>query len=354
MTVETDWSEIWLSAADWAEAFEAAEPGTPHNEARDQVWEELLAILIDSTTMTTSSRPSWSADRSARTRTWSTPFTRAWPLIESDRPRRRPLDGARIPADVRTMAEPRTRCRGCSERTPTRGRCPTCRCWMRHAAARRPRGVATSSAARRLPLAAERAQMGRVVDDLIDAHRAAPTSRRGLVTMLRREDMQDTLVDESGVDLGADPDLLAGPFAHVVVDEAQELTDAEWQMLLLRCPSRSFTIVGDRAQARHGFAESWQERLGAGRSRPGRPGLADHQLPDAGGGHVGGRAGHPGRAAGRERADLHPQRRRPGRARVQARTCDAIVDSLARRACRGDRLRHRGPDVPGDRRASGR
>jgi superfamily I DNA/RNA helicase len=46
-----------------------------------------------------------------------------------------------------------------------------------------------------------------------------------------------------------------------VVDEAQELTDAEWQMLLLRCPSRSFTIVGDRAQARHGFAESWQERL---------------------------------------------------------------------------------------------
>jgi superfamily I DNA/RNA helicase len=45
------------------------------------------------------------------------------------------------------------------------------------------------------------------------------------------------------------------------VDEAQELTDAEWQMLLLRCPSRSFTVVGDRAQARHEFAESWQERL---------------------------------------------------------------------------------------------
>ncbi len=58
-----------------------------------------------------------------------------------------------------------------------------------------------------------------------------------------------------------DPDLLAGPFAHVVVDEAQELTDAEWQMLLNRCPSRSLTIVGDRAQARHGFTESWQERL---------------------------------------------------------------------------------------------
>jgi superfamily I DNA/RNA helicase len=32
-------------------------------------------------------------------------------------------------------------------------------------------------------------------------------------------------------------------------------------MLLRRCPSRSFTIVGDRAQARHGFTESWRQRL---------------------------------------------------------------------------------------------
>ena len=78
--------------------------------------------------------------------------------------------------------------------------------------------------------------------------------------MLRGEDFQDALVDQAALPT-ADPDLLAGPFAHIVVDEAQELTDAEWQMLLLRCPSRSFTIVGDRAQARHGFTESWRERL---------------------------------------------------------------------------------------------
>src|SRR5205085_2932432 len=82
----------------------------------------------------------------------------------------------------------------------------------------------------------------------------------GLVTMLRGEDFHHALVDESALHI-ADPDLLAGPFAHVVVDEAQELTDAEWQMLIARCPSRSFTIVGDRAQARHGFTESWTERL---------------------------------------------------------------------------------------------
>ena len=79
----------------------------------------------------------------------------------------------------------------------------------------------------------------------------------------------------------ADPDVLAGPFAHIVVDEAQELTDAEWRMLLLRCPSRSFTVVGDRAQARHGFTESWEERLervGLGTVTVGQP---EHQLPHA-------------------------------------------------------------------------
>ena len=100
--------------------------------------------------------------------------------------------------------------------------------------------------------------MARVVDNLIEA--ADDEYGVGLVTMLRGEDFQDALVNEAALP-GTDPDVLAGPFAHVVVDEAQELTDAEWQMLLLRCPSRSFTIVGDRAQARHGFTESWQERL---------------------------------------------------------------------------------------------
>ena len=85
-------------------------------------------------------------------------------------------------------------------------------------------------------------------------------SRSAATAASCRRFRQDALVDEAALP-SADPDLLAGPFAHIVVDEAQELTDAEWQMLLLRCPSRSLTIVGDRAQARHGFTESWRERL---------------------------------------------------------------------------------------------
>jgi superfamily I DNA/RNA helicase len=98
--------------------------------------------------------------------------------------------------------------------------------------------------------------MSDVVEHLLESD----DSEMQVMSMLRRPDLQYVLVDEPAT-LDADPDLLAGPFAHIVVDEAQELTDAEWQMLLRRCPSRSLTVVGDRAQARHGFTESWRERL---------------------------------------------------------------------------------------------
>ena len=50
-------------------------------------------------------------------------------------------------------------------------------------------------------------------------------------------------------------------FAHIVVDEAQDLTGMEWRALLWRCPARSVTAVGDRAQSREPFAETWTERL---------------------------------------------------------------------------------------------
>lgn len=47
MTATTAWSDIWVSADDWAEAFKAPGPGAAHNEAREQVWEELASILMD-------------------------------------------------------------------------------------------------------------------------------------------------------------------------------------------------------------------------------------------------------------------------------------------------------------------
>jgi superfamily I DNA/RNA helicase len=106
-------------------------------------------------------------------------------------------------------------------------------------------------------LVTEQAKMERVLEHLI----ATDDSDMQVMSMLRGDDLKGALIDDNALPATADPDVLAGPFAHIVVDEAQELTDAEWQMLLLRCPSRSFTIVGDRAQARHGFTDSWQDRL---------------------------------------------------------------------------------------------
>ena len=255
MTVETHWSDIWLSAADWAEAFEAPEPGTPHNEAREAIWEELLAILMDSSDSDVSAdllRKSLQQNRELRTT-----LSRAWPLIE---PTDLVADLWSVPAYLRLCAP------WLSPDDVQKLQRQDAQAWtvsdlpLLDAARQRLGDPEASRRKRRhdAAVAAEREHMAKVIDNLIEA--ADDEYGVGLVTMLRGEDFQDALVNEAALP-GTDPDRLAGPFAHIVVDEAQELTDAEWQMLLLRCPSRSFTIVGDRAQARHGFTESWQERL---------------------------------------------------------------------------------------------
>lgn len=46
-------------------------------------------------------------------------------------------------------------------------------------------------------------------------------------------------------------------YGHVVVDEAQELSPMAWRMLLRRCPTRSFTIVGDVAQVASAAGTRW-------------------------------------------------------------------------------------------------
>jgi DNA helicase IV len=51
-------------------------------------------------------------------------------------------------------------------------------------------------------------------------------------------------------------------YGHIVVDEAQELSPMQWRMLLRRGPLRSFTIVGDIAQAASSSASpSWRVAL---------------------------------------------------------------------------------------------
>ncbi len=51
-------------------------------------------------------------------------------------------------------------------------------------------------------------------------------------------------------------------YAHVVVDEAQELSAMAWRALVRRCPTRSMTIVGDVAQTSSlAGARSWASML---------------------------------------------------------------------------------------------
>ncbi|MDT0434335.1 MULTISPECIES: RNA polymerase recycling motor ATPase HelR [Streptomyces] len=254
MTVRTHWNDIALTADDWAVAFDAAEPGTPHNEAREQVWEELLTLLMDKHDGDAPAallRRSLLANRELRTA-----FGRAWPLLEA----------ADLVGDLWSVPAYLRRCApwlGPDEVRRLQRAEPSA--WTVSDlpfldAARQRLGDPESARRQRrqkAASAAERERMSGVIDNLL----AADPDGEGAVTMLHGQDLRDTLVDENTLP-AVDPEPLTGPFAHVVVDEAQELTDAEWQMLLLRCPSRSFTVVGDRAQARHGFTESWRERLG--------------------------------------------------------------------------------------------
>ena len=51
-------------------------------------------------------------------------------------------------------------------------------------------------------------------------------------------------------------------YAHVLVDEAQDLTAMQWRMLARRCPSGSMTLVGDPGQAsKPGAVAAWDDVL---------------------------------------------------------------------------------------------
>ncbi|MGW0433656.1 RNA polymerase recycling motor ATPase HelR [Micromonospora sp. NPDC003197] len=253
MTIPVDDSDIWLSADDWAEAFGTPDPGTPHNEARAEIWAELLTILVDKYD---GDEPEDLVRRSLRrSAELRTAFNRAWPL----------LDAAEVVGDLWSVPAYLRNCAPWLSLDEVRKlQRADAQAWtvsdLPFLDAARQRLGDPEVSRRKLrhdaSVATQREQMSRVVEDLL----AAEYDNEGAMIMLHGKDLQDALIDESALP-GVDPDLLAGPFAHIVVDEAQELTDAEWQMLLLRCPSRSFTIVGDRAQARHGFTELWQERL---------------------------------------------------------------------------------------------
>jgi DNA helicase IV len=253
ITVHTPWADVQLSRDDWADVFDAAPRGVPHNEAREEVRQELVDLIVD---RHDEDAPVERVRQSlARNEELRATLNRSWPILDPlalvgalwSKPgflrRSAPWLGE---GDIQLLQRSDARAWTVSD--------------LPYLDAARQR-IGDPLAGRRArereeALAEQREQVERVVDELI----AADDSELLLSTMLRGADAQNSLIDESAL-LSITPDELAGPFAHVVVDEAQELTDAEWGMLLARCPSQSFTIVGDRAQARHGFTDSWADRL---------------------------------------------------------------------------------------------
>ncbi|HEY9368549.1 RNA polymerase recycling motor ATPase HelR [Streptomyces sp.] len=259
MTVTTDWADVRVTATDWAEAFDAATgPSTPHNEGRELIWDELATILLDKLEergLDVDVSPEQLRKSLQNDNELVDAVHGAWPT----------LDASDLVGDLWSVPAYLRMCAPWLSRDEVRQlQRADAQAWTVSDlpildAARQRLGDPETARLKRLhaaSVAAERARMADVIDNVL----AADDDGEGAVTMLRGKDLQESLIDDAALP-GGDVDLLAGPFAHIVVDEAQELTDAEWQMLLLRCPSRSFTIVGDRAQTRHGFTESWAERL---------------------------------------------------------------------------------------------
>ncbi|MFI6044921.1 RNA polymerase recycling motor ATPase HelR [Nocardia sp. NPDC051321] len=81
--------------------------------------------------------------------------------------------------------------------------------------------------------------------------------------LLYAEDLADRFLERDTRELAeraaADRDWT---YRHVVVDEAQELSEMDWRILMRRCPSKSFTVVGDLAQRRSvAGATSWDTMM---------------------------------------------------------------------------------------------
>ena len=110
---------------------------------------------------------------------------------------------------------------------------------------------------------AKAAYAAHVLDNLIE--RQDVDEDIGLIAgdLLGAEDLADRFVETDTRTLveraTADRDWT---YRHVVVDEAQELSEMDWRALMRRCPGRSFTVVGDLAQRRsEAGARSWGSML---------------------------------------------------------------------------------------------
>ncbi|TQO18969.1 DNA helicase IV [Rhodoglobus vestalii] len=112
--------------------------------------------------------------------------------------------------------------------------------------------------------AAEREQSQQRKRDLENA--AAAIENMGVEGMIDAETLADGF--EATAERSSTADIAAADrswaYGHIVVDEAQELSPMQWRLLARRNPLKSFTIVGDVAQASAAAAATrWDTALAA-------------------------------------------------------------------------------------------
>lgn len=157
LTVETPWADVWVGPEDWAVAFDAPAPGTPHNDGRDEVWDEARRDHRREarrrrggrTARPPTTRPA--PGRRASSRLSGVPGRCSTQATSSETcgPFRPTCSGARPGC-------PPTRCARSSARTPRRGPSRTSRCWTRRVAGSvtpRPRRAVGVDGPRRRPSA---------------------------------------------------------------------------------------------------------------------------------------------------------------------------------------------------------
>lgn len=280
-TVETGWGPLTISTAEWQDVF-TNDDGASHNAMRTLAWQRFGDLLEDRIDTELRGAPrdddesdgwgdamptrdddfdaygsGWDEDTSTRETLERDEDLRAlfdavWPLLEPDALLRGVLGCDRIMRQVLPWlaADDRDVLRRAADEPWTDVDVPLID------AVRTVVGDPHREIERRKKRR-ERAETASIMSDVVSDLIAADDGDLRVMSMLRGQDLRGTLID----DVPDVRDPLAGPFSHIVVDEAQELTDAQWRMILDRVPSGSLTIVGDRAQARDGFSESWLDRL---------------------------------------------------------------------------------------------
>ncbi len=258
ISVETALGEFVVESADWSEAFGAVGRDTSHNEGQREVLESLVEILVDRLDIDDEDDDELARARDELTRSSGlrSAVRKAWPI----------LDPAEVVGDLWSVPAYLAMCApGLKTDEVRRLQRGDAQAWtdadLPLLDAARFRIGDPDEVRREERQARERARVRADMDDVVADLIANDDSELKVMWMLRGQDMRAALEFDEIRELSRS-ERLAGPFGHVVVDEAQELTEAQWGMIARRCPSRSVSVVGDRAQARMGFAESWEEWLG--------------------------------------------------------------------------------------------